>query len=51
MKRGRKLATLADRGALIPPSRVVAFDDVESLLHVVTEKRVLLLKQVKGTPD
>ena len=48
--RGRKLAALADRGDPIPPSRVVAFDDVESLLHVLTEKRVLLLKQVKETP-
>jgi predicted transcriptional regulator len=29
---------------------VVAFEDVASLLHVLTEKRVLLLKQVKETP-
>ena len=49
-ERGRKLAALADRGVPIPPSRVVAFEDVESLLHLLTEKRVLLLKQVKETP-
>jgi predicted transcriptional regulator len=49
-ERGRKLARLADRGEPIPPSRVVAFDDIASLLRVLTEKRVLLLKQVKVTP-
>jgi predicted transcriptional regulator len=49
-ERGRKLAKLADRGAAIPSSRVVAFEDVESLLHVLTRKRVLLLKQIKDTP-
>jgi predicted transcriptional regulator len=49
-ERGRKIARLADRGRRIPPSRIVAFDDVESLLHVLTEKRVLLLKEVKQTP-
>jgi predicted transcriptional regulator len=49
-ERGRKLATAADRGEAIPFSRVVAFEDVESLLHVLTEKRVLLLRQVKETP-
>jgi predicted transcriptional regulator len=49
-ERGRKLARAADKGDAIPPSRVVAFEDVESLLPVLTEKRVLLLKQVKETP-
>ena len=49
-ERGRKLAKAADRGNAIPSRRVVAFEDVESLLHVLTEKRVLLLKQVKATP-
>jgi predicted transcriptional regulator len=49
-ERGRKLAKAADRGDTIPPSRVVAFEDVGALLHVLTEKRVLLLKQVNQTP-
>jgi len=49
-ERGRKLARAADKGDIIPSSTVVAFEDVESLLHVLTEKRVLLLKQVKETP-
>ena len=49
-ERGRKLAKAADTGNAIPSSRVVAFEDVESLLHVLTEKRVLLLKQVNQTP-
>jgi len=49
-ERGRKIAMLADRGAPIPPSRIVAFEDIESLLHLLTEKRVLLLKQLKASP-
>jgi predicted transcriptional regulator len=49
-ERGRKLARAADKGDAIPFSRVVAFEDAASLLHVLTEKRVLLLKQVKETP-
>jgi predicted transcriptional regulator len=49
-ERGRKLAKAADQCDAIPFSRVVAFEDVESLLHVLTAKRVLLLKQVNQTP-
>ena len=49
-ERGRKLAKAADQGEAIPFSRVVAFEDVESLLHVLTAKRVLLLKEVNQTP-
>ena len=49
-ERGRKIAKAADRGEPIPSSRVVAFEDVEALLHVLTEKRVLLIKQIKETP-
>jgi predicted transcriptional regulator len=49
-ERGRKLAKMADKGDGIPACRVVAFEDIESLLHVLTQKRVLLLKQLKETP-
>jgi predicted transcriptional regulator len=49
-ERGRRLAKAADRGGAIPSSRVVAFENVDSLLHVLTEKRVLLLRQVNETP-
>src|ERR1019366_4476918 len=49
-ERGRRLAKAADQGDAISPSCVVAFEDVESLLHVLTEKRVLLLRQVNQTP-
>ena len=48
--RGRRIARLADRREAIPPSRVVAFEDVESFLLLLTQKRVLLLKQLKHTP-
>ena len=49
-ERGRKHAQLADRGDPIPPSHVVSFEDIESLLSVLTAKRVLLLRQVSETP-
>ena len=49
-ERGRKLARSADPGRRIRSSRVVAFDDVRSLLYVLTQKRVLLLKQLTETP-
>src|SRR6266852_698912 len=48
-ERGRRIAELADRGARMPPSRIVAFEDVEDLLAVLTEKRMLLLKALKET--
>ena len=49
-ERGRKTARLADSRKPIPPTRVIAFEDIESLLHVLSGKRVLLLKQLKETP-
>ena len=49
-ERGRRVAKAADPGDRLPRSRVIAFEDVGSLLHVLTEKRILLLKQVKETP-
>lgn len=49
-KRGRRLARSADRKQRIPAARVVAFEDFGSLLSVLTEKRVLLLREVKVTP-
>jgi len=50
-ERGRRFAKAADRGGPIPPSRVVAFEDINDLLGLLTAKRVLLLKQVKETPS
>ena len=49
-ERGRNYARLADAGRHIPPSRIVAFEDVESLLHMLTEKRVTLLREIKEAP-
>jgi predicted transcriptional regulator len=48
--RGRRLAKAAEQSDAIPFSRVVSFEDVASLLHVLTEKRVLLLRQIQETP-
>ena len=46
-ERGRKYGALADSGARIPDSRVVAFEDVESLVAVLTGQRILLIRQLK----
>ena len=49
-ERGLKIAQLADQGKRIPASRVVAFEDVEDLLALLTPQRVVLLKTLKETP-
>lgn len=49
--RGRRISKRADRGGAMPASRVLAFEDFDSLLHVLTQKRVLLLREVKDEPD
>ena len=49
-ERGRHSRGWRIREQPIPASKVIAFEDVASLLKVLTEKRVLLLKQVKETP-
>jgi hypothetical protein len=49
--RGRKYAKAAERGDALPLCTTVAFEDVASLLHVLTQKRVLLLEQVQETPS
>ena len=40
-ERGRKFAKAADQGAAIPSSKIVAFEDVDSLLHVLTAVRAM----------
>jgi predicted transcriptional regulator len=49
-ERAQKTAELADKREHIAHSRVVAFEDVEDLLGVLTQQRVLLLKALKKTP-
>lgn len=46
-ERGRRSAQLADERKRLPRYRVVAFEDVEDLLAVLTPQRVLLLKTLK----
>jgi predicted transcriptional regulator len=46
-ERGRKTAQLLDEGKRVPASRVVAFENVEDLLALLTPKRVSLLKALK----
>jgi hypothetical protein len=40
---------VADRGGQISPSRVVAFEDVISLLQVVTEMRATVARDIRLT--
>ncbi len=50
-ERGREIAKRADHGGAIASSRILAFEDFESLLHVLTQKRIVLLRKVKEEPD
>jgi predicted transcriptional regulator len=45
--RGRRVARLADQGRAIPASHAIACEDVESLLRVLTEERIMLLREVE----
>jgi predicted transcriptional regulator len=49
-ERVRKAAELADKCERIPPGRIVAFEDVEDLLGLLTQKCVVLLKVLKESP-
>jgi predicted transcriptional regulator len=49
--RGRRHAKAADHRRIRSQSRVVAFEDVRSLLRVLTDRRVVLLKQVQEMPS
>ena len=46
-ERGRRTAGLADGDKRLPASRIIAFEEVEDLLAVLTHQRVLLLKALK----
>jgi predicted transcriptional regulator len=47
--RVRAHAIAADRGEPIPPSHVIAFEDLETFLRVLNTNRVVLLRELKGT--
>jgi hypothetical protein len=50
-ERGRRTAGAADRGGQISPSRVVAFEDVNSFLRVVTEMRAVVARDIRLTAE
>jgi predicted transcriptional regulator len=43
--RVRAHANAADRGEVIPPSHVIAFEDFETFLRVLNTNRVVLLSE------
>jgi predicted transcriptional regulator len=46
--RVRAQSRLADRAEPIPPSHVIAFEDLETFLRVLNTNRVVLLRELKG---
>jgi predicted transcriptional regulator len=46
--RVRAHAKAADRGDVIAPSHVIAFEDLETFLRVLNTNRVVLLRELKG---
>ena len=49
-ERGRRYARLGDQGRRVPRSAVIAFDDAESLLRLLSEQRVVLWREVRDRP-
>lgn len=49
-ERARELARRADAGKRIPESRVVAFEEAEDLLALLSPKRVQLLRALRQEP-
>lgn len=49
-ERARELALRADAGKRIPGSQVVAFEDAEDLLALLSQKRVQLLRALQREP-
>ncbi len=50
VKRGRKIAKLADAGKPIPYSRIISFEDPEDFLAVLTPERMRLLQAARESP-
>jgi predicted transcriptional regulator len=48
-ERGRRTAQVLDKGKRVPASSVVAFEDVQDLLALLTPKRVVLLRALRET--
>ena len=49
-KRGRKLASLADRGDALPQECIVSFEDPADVLKLLTTARLALFRAVKESP-
>ena len=48
--RGRKLAKLADQGAVIPEECIISFEDPSEMLKLLSAARLALLKSIKEQP-
>lgn len=49
-KRGREIAKLADRKEPIEPETVIAFEDMEDMMRLVSKARLALFRTVKAHP-
>lgn len=49
-KRGRQLATAADRGEPLPDERIISFEDPADVMKLITTARLALFRAVKEMP-
>ena len=49
-KRGREIAGLADAGRRIPAEKIIAFEDAEDIVRLITTGRMALFREVKACP-
>lgn len=49
-RRGKELARLADKGAVVPEEQTISFEDPADLLRLLTASRLDLLRAVKEEP-
>ena len=49
-KRGRQLATAADRGEPFPDERIISFEDPADVMKLITTARLALFRAVKEMP-
>jgi predicted transcriptional regulator len=49
--RGKKIATLLDKGKTVMPHKIISFEDTRDLIKFITEAKIALLSTIRKKPD
>ena len=49
--RGKRIAKMLDKGEILPPSRIISFEDPEDLIAFLTKTKQALLATLRKKPD